>query len=107
MKFESDRAHDYYEKSLPLLPLIHAENRATLVALTEIHPKLLKKSEHHGFDVEEAADCRQKPVAPPTPLIEAKRRVSRFADVKSSRLPRPCRNPPWPHRSYITVALLN
>ncbi len=51
MKFESDRAHDYYEKSHPLLPLIHADSHATLVALMEIYRGLLKKIERHEFDV--------------------------------------------------------
>jgi len=51
MKFESDRAHDYYEKAHPLLPLIHADSRATLVALMEIYRGLLKKIEHREFDV--------------------------------------------------------
>ena len=51
MKFESDRAHDYYERSHPLLSLIHADSRATLVALMEIYRGLLKKIEHREFDV--------------------------------------------------------
>ncbi|MFA5193610.1 MAG: phytoene/squalene synthase family protein [Verrucomicrobiia bacterium] len=51
MKFESDRAHEYYDKAHPLLPLIHADSRATLVALMEIYRGLLKKIEHREFDV--------------------------------------------------------
>ena len=51
MRFESQRAHDYYEKGRPLLHLIHADSREALVALLEIYHSLLKKIEHHDFDV--------------------------------------------------------
>ncbi len=51
MRFESQRAHDYYEKSRPLLHMIHADSREALVALMEIYHGLLKKIEHTGFDV--------------------------------------------------------
>ncbi|MBI5394649.1 MAG: presqualene diphosphate synthase HpnD [Verrucomicrobia bacterium] len=51
MRFESQRAHDYYEKARPLLHMIHADSREALVALLEIYHGLLKKIEHTGFDV--------------------------------------------------------
>jgi phytoene synthase len=51
MRFESQRAHDYYEKARPLLHMIHADSREALVALMEIYHGLLKKIEHTGFDV--------------------------------------------------------
>ncbi|MCX7825470.1 MAG: squalene/phytoene synthase family protein, partial [Verrucomicrobiae bacterium] len=51
MRFESQRAHDYYEKARPLLRLIHADSREALVALMEIYHTLLRKIERAGFDV--------------------------------------------------------
>lgn len=51
MRFESQRAHDFYEKSRPLLHLIHADSREALLALMEIYRRLLKKIEHSNFDV--------------------------------------------------------
>jgi phytoene synthase len=51
MRFESQRAHDYYEKSRPLIRMIHADSREALVALMEIYHGLLKKIERAGFDV--------------------------------------------------------
>jgi len=51
MRFESQRAHDYYEQARPLIRMIHADSREALVALMEIYHGLLKKIEHTGFDV--------------------------------------------------------
>jgi len=51
MAFEAARAHDYYEKSRPLIGLVEARSRASLWALIEIYRRLLERIERSQFDV--------------------------------------------------------
>jgi len=51
MRFEAARARAYYEKSQPLLAMVHKPSRPSLWALIEIYSRLLKKIEASGYDV--------------------------------------------------------
>jgi 15-cis-phytoene synthase len=51
MKFEVDRASDYYDRALPLLPLIHRSSRPCLAAMIGIYRRHLEEIEHRGYDV--------------------------------------------------------
>ena len=51
MAFEAARAHEYYEKSRPLIQMVDARSRASLWALIEIYRRLLMRIERSRFDV--------------------------------------------------------
>jgi phytoene synthase len=51
MRFEAQRAHDYYQQSQPLIDLIHKRSRPSLWALIQIYRRLLDRIEHSNFDV--------------------------------------------------------
>lgn len=51
MRFEADRAHAYYNESLPLIGLVHPRSRRSLWALIEIYRRLLEKIERSNYDV--------------------------------------------------------
>jgi phytoene synthase len=51
MAFEAARASDYYEKSRPIVQMVHARSRASLWALIEIYRRLLMRIERSRFDV--------------------------------------------------------
>ena len=74
MKFESDRAHDYYDKAHPLLSLIHADSRGTLVALMEIYRGLLKISPE-AHDSTASVECDAL-------LLDEKSRTDTVPDIQ-------------------------
>jgi phytoene synthase len=51
MRFEADRAHEYYRESRPLLELVTPATRPALWALIEIYRRLLERIEASDFDV--------------------------------------------------------
>jgi len=51
MAFEAQRAHDYYDRSTPLLECINAESRAGFAAMVTIYRNLLCKIEREQFRV--------------------------------------------------------
>lgn len=51
VKFEVDRAKEYYQAGDDLLPMIHAECRPALAALVSIYGRLLDEMEHRDYDV--------------------------------------------------------
>ncbi|MGH9595107.1 MAG: presqualene diphosphate synthase HpnD, partial [Bryobacteraceae bacterium] len=51
MKFEAARAHGYYEKARPLLHMIDADSRSTLVVMMTIYGVILRKIEESNFAV--------------------------------------------------------
>ena len=51
MRFEADRAHEYYRDSRPLLELVTPSTRPALWALIEIYRRLLERIEESNFDV--------------------------------------------------------
>jgi len=51
MRFEADRARNYYEESAPLIGLVHKRSRASLWALIEIYRRLLTRIERSNFRV--------------------------------------------------------
>jgi phytoene synthase len=51
MKFEAVRAHQFYEKAQPLLPLIDADSRGTLAVMIAIYGGILRKIEQSNFAV--------------------------------------------------------
>src|SRR5207302_11212368 len=51
MRFEAARAREYYDKALPLIPLIDPASRPTSVIMYRIYRCLLDKIESHGYDV--------------------------------------------------------
>lgn len=51
MKFEADRARDYYEKARPLLPLLHPSSRPCLAAMYGIYGGILDRIERQGYNV--------------------------------------------------------
>lgn len=51
MKFECDRAHEYYRKAAPLLDLIEPDSRAALWAMTTIYRTLLERIAASGYEV--------------------------------------------------------
>ena len=51
MRFEAQRAREYYEQSQPLIELIHKRSRPSLWALIQIYRRLLERIEKSNFDV--------------------------------------------------------
>ncbi|MBV8820373.1 MAG: phytoene/squalene synthase family protein, partial [Acidobacteriaceae bacterium] len=51
MRFEAQRAREYYKQSQPLIELIHKRSRPSLWALVQIYRRLLDRIEHSNFDV--------------------------------------------------------
>jgi phytoene synthase len=51
MRFEAQRARDYYKESQPLIELIHKRSRPSLWALIQIYRRLLDRIERSDFDV--------------------------------------------------------
>jgi phytoene synthase len=51
MKFEAARAHGFYKKAQPLLPLINADSRGTLAVMIAIYGGILRKIEQSNFAV--------------------------------------------------------
>jgi 15-cis-phytoene synthase len=51
MQFQAARAREYYNKSKPLVGLIHARSRPALRALIGIYSRLLERIEQREFDV--------------------------------------------------------
>lgn len=51
MRFEADRAHEYYRESRPLLDLVTPSTRPALWALLEIYRRLLERIEESHFEV--------------------------------------------------------
>ncbi len=51
MRFEADRAHEYYRESRPLLDLVTPSTRPALWALIEIYRRLLERIEESHFEV--------------------------------------------------------
>jgi phytoene synthase len=51
LKFQADRARQYYEESRPLLDMVHPGSRRSLWALIEIYRSLLDRIEASGYDV--------------------------------------------------------
>jgi phytoene synthase len=51
MKFEAGRAHGFYKKAQPLLPLIDADSRGTLAVMIAIYGGILRKIEQKNFAV--------------------------------------------------------
>jgi phytoene synthase len=51
MRFEADRARDYYNQSLPLLELIHPRSKSSLWALISIYSSLLERIVATNYDV--------------------------------------------------------
>ena len=51
MRFEADRARQYYRESAPLLNMVHKGSRRSLWALIEIYSRLLTRIEESNFDV--------------------------------------------------------
>ena len=51
MRFEAARAREYYDKSAPLLDLIHAKSRRSLWALRAIYLELLARIEKADYSV--------------------------------------------------------
>ncbi len=51
MRFEVERAREYYEKALPLVPLIDPVSRPTFIIMYRIYRGLLDRIEHQGYDV--------------------------------------------------------
>jgi phytoene synthase len=51
MRFEAQRAREYYKQSQPLIELIHKRSRPSLWALIQIYHRLLDRIESSDFDV--------------------------------------------------------
>ncbi len=51
MRFEGERALEYYRESEPLVGMVHPSSRRALWALIEIYRRLLEKIETSGYDV--------------------------------------------------------
>ena len=51
MRFEAERAWQFYAEGSRLLPLVHRDSRAALWALTRIYSSLLARIEDRDFDV--------------------------------------------------------
>jgi len=51
MRFEAERAHQYYDESRPLIGMVHERSRPSLRALIEIYQRLLVRIEAANFDV--------------------------------------------------------
>jgi phytoene synthase len=51
MKFEADRAHEFYDKARPLLDMIDTDSRGTLAVMIAIYGGILRKIEESNFAV--------------------------------------------------------
>lgn len=51
MRFEADRAREYYMESRPLIEMVHRRSRKSLWALIEVYRRLLDRIEDSQFDV--------------------------------------------------------
>ncbi|MFP6739722.1 MAG: squalene/phytoene synthase family protein, partial [Planctomycetota bacterium] len=51
MKFQVERARDYFQRSEALFPLIDAQTRYCPVLLKRLYSKILDRIEHQGYDV--------------------------------------------------------
>jgi phytoene synthase len=51
LRFEADRARDFYDKSRPLLDLIHPRSRPSLEALIAIYSRVLDRIVERNYDV--------------------------------------------------------
>jgi phytoene synthase len=51
MRFETERAREYYRQAQALLPLVHAEGRPTLLIMMKIYRGILDSIERSGYDV--------------------------------------------------------
>ena len=51
MRFQGERAREYYEESAELVGMVHARSRASLWALIAIYSRLLKRIEASGYRV--------------------------------------------------------
>jgi 15-cis-phytoene synthase len=51
MRFEVDRAREYYEKARPLLPLVEPDSRPCLQAMTDIYRGILDRIVAQNYDV--------------------------------------------------------
>jgi len=51
MRFEAQRARNYYDESRPLIELVHPRSRSSLWALIEIYRRLLTRIERSNYDV--------------------------------------------------------
>lgn len=51
LQFEAERAWDFYEEGVELLPLINRDSQAALWALVRIYSGILVKIEERGYDV--------------------------------------------------------
>ncbi|MEQ1884672.1 MAG: phytoene/squalene synthase family protein [Bryobacteraceae bacterium] len=51
MKFEAERARDYYKQAAPLVNMVHPHSRASLRALISIYSRLLDRIEAADFEV--------------------------------------------------------
>jgi phytoene synthase len=51
MRFEAERAHRYYDESLPLIGMVDQRSRRSLWAMIEIYRRLLVKIEKSNFQV--------------------------------------------------------
>jgi len=51
MRFEADRAQNYYAESRPLIGMVHEKSRRSLWALIEIYRRLLARIERQNFNV--------------------------------------------------------
>lgn len=51
LRFEAQRARQYYNDSRPLLDLVHPRSRSSLLALITIYSRLLQRIEESNYDV--------------------------------------------------------
>jgi 15-cis-phytoene synthase len=59
MRFQSSRVHGYYQKALPVLPLLDARGRFAVKVAFDLYGQTLRRIESSGFDV-----FRRRPVVP-------------------------------------------
>jgi 15-cis-phytoene synthase len=51
VRFEAERAREYYEMARPLLPMLHPSSRPCLAAMDGIYRGILERIEHQGYNV--------------------------------------------------------
>ncbi len=51
MEFEAARAREYFDRSWPLVPMVHARSRSSLWALITIYSRLLDRIRQSNYDV--------------------------------------------------------
>ena len=51
MKFEANRARQYYNEAMPLIGMVHRESRASLWAMIQIYYRLLGRIEQKQYRV--------------------------------------------------------